>query len=504
MLLALAASAGTEAHAQPMPMRPVPGVSPGRMPPPQPPPRAIGAVEAPAENLRGRFGIDVALRLLRSTDADERLRGLERAAATRTPEGLSLLERASGAGLPGGFDPRAPIDGVARQDPRALLVVVRGLASWVEREPARLALENLLRESAQAFTTRNPAESVGIRRRTRRRASARVLLARQEAAMALAGSGAPAALEALLAVPRAPERRRRGRRRRSTRWPMHPPVAPLLGGVALTTPGMVALAAELGDLRSLGAILGAVHASDPALRAAAVAALGLSGDARALEVAREAAKDKDARVRVAGAEALVHTWGPRTPDAGGRGAGGRRRHGARCAADRGGRPVRGGDEGRGGARGGGGGPRASRAGGRGAGSAGEPGGRDRAGDPRGRRAARAGDAMDALARSPCPAAMAAIEATATAPTTRRLAARAYFVRRAVRGERSPRGDTLLGALAASGDGAERALGVEALVALRRASAGSAPSGTGIRGCAARRRWGRSRWRTAGGKRTRRR
>jgi hypothetical protein len=73
--------------------------------------------------------------------------------------------------------------------------------------------------------------------------------------------------------------------------------------------------------------------------------------------------------------------------------------------------------------------------------------------------------MDALARSPCPAAMAAIEAMMTAPTTRRLAARAYFVLRAVRGERSPRGDTLLGALAASGDGAERALGVEALVAL---------------------------------------
>jgi hypothetical protein len=76
----------------------------------------------------------------------------------------------------------------------------------------------------------------------------------------------------------------------------------------------------------------------------------------------------------------------------------------------------------------------------------------------------AGDAMEALARSPSPAAMAAIEVMMAAPATRRLAARAYFVRRAVRGERSQRGDTLIAALAAAADGAERALGVEVLVA----------------------------------------
>ena len=61
--------------------------------------------------------------------------------------------------------------------------------------------------------------------------------------------------------------------------------------------------------------------------------------------------------------------------------------------------------------------------------------------------------------------MATIEAMAAVPATRRLAGRAYFVRRAVRGERSARGDALLATLAASGDGSDRAVGVEALVAL---------------------------------------
>lgn len=460
VLLALATTAGTAAHAQPMPVRPGPGVSPGRVPSPQAAPRAMASVEGPADNLRGRFGLDVALRLLRSTDMDERLRGLERAAATRTPEGLALLERASGAGLPGGFDPRAPVDGVARQDPRALLVVVRGLASWIDREPARAALENLLRESSQAFTTRtagsghdpaaDEAENV-----------ARVLLARQEAAMALAQSGVTTAVEGLLAAARSVGP---GQSAALDALALNPPVTPVLGGVALTTPGMVALAAELGDLRSLGAILGAMHTSDPALRAAAIAGLGVMGDARALDVAHEAAKDKDPRVRVAGAEALARLGAAdaaqavealMTDDA-------TARDGLRLAQE-----VR--SEG------------VTKAAAARAVASADPELRTLALVALGRQVSPAavnalvtlagdvrlaGDAMDALARSPCSTAMAAIEAMAAVPATRRLAARAYFVRRTVRGERSPRGDGLLAALAASKDGADRALGIEALVALR--------------------------------------
>jgi hypothetical protein len=76
-----------------------------------------------------------------------------------------------------------------------------------------------------------------------------------------------------------------------------------------------------------------------------------------------------------------------------------------------------------------------------------------------------GDVAFALARSPATAATAAIEAMAAQPATRRLAARAYFVRRYVRGERDAALDALLAAMAASGEARDRAVGVQALVAL---------------------------------------
>ncbi len=86
-----------------------------------------------------------------------------------------------------------------------------------------------------------------------------------------------------------------------------------------------------------------------------------------------------------------------------------------------------------------------------------------------------GDALAAIARSPSAAAMGALESwagpagpaasTASPGVSRRLAGRAYFVRRAVRGERSPRLDALLDSLASSGDPRDRAVGTEARVAL---------------------------------------
>lgn len=458
------------ADAQPGPRRrPSPGVAPPVLRPSPTetagtPPATAGANgEAGTGALRARFGLDMATRLLRRGEADERLRGLERAAGMHTPEAMALLVRAAEPTVPGGaMDPRSPGEGAARLDPRAMLVVVRGLSAWTDREAARGALEKVLGASTQPIVSARAAGAGGARDPSAEDAenAARIALARQEAAMALAESGEAAALEALIAAAR-----RAGPEQAPAldALAIHPPPAPLLGGVALTTPAMIALAAAVGDLRSLGAIMGQVKASDPTTRAAAIAALGAAGDARVLDVARDAVKDKEPRVRVAAAEALVRLAAPEAgqaiealvgddPTA---------RDGLRIAAD-----VQ--DE------------RVARAAAARAAASADGEVRALAVAALGRQTSPSavtalvtlaadprlqGDALDALARSPGPTAMSALEAFAAAPPTRRMAARAYFVRRVVRGARSARMDALLAALATSTDGADRAVGVEALVAL---------------------------------------
>jgi hypothetical protein len=76
-----------------------------------------------------------------------------------------------------------------------------------------------------------------------------------------------------------------------------------------------------------------------------------------------------------------------------------------------------------------------------------------------------GDVGYALARSPNPLALGALEVLSVAPESRRLAARAYFVRRFVRGDRSARLDALVASLAASADADDRAVGLQVSVAL---------------------------------------
>jgi HEAT repeat protein len=401
--------------------------------------------------LRAHFGLELATRLLRSSDADVRLRGAERAAATHTAEALALLVR--------------EIEGGAiRQDPRALLVIVRGLSAWTDRDSARAALEKVLEApgphlgsaaSTGAPTIRDPAAEDADN-------AARVVLAREEAALALAESGETSALEWLVAAVRKP-----GPAPESApaldALAIHPPAAPLLGGVVMTTPAIVGLAASVGDLRSLGAILGVVHASDPALRAAALAALGAAGDGRVLDAAREAIKDKDPRVRLAAADALARLRAPDAEpalvaliadDATVRDA-------LRVARDVQGEGV----------------TKAAAA--RAAASA-DRSLRSLAITVLGRQTSPEAvtalvtfaaertlesEAMDSLARSPSAAALPALEKLGAAPRTRRVAARAYFVRRSVRGQRSARLDDLLAELATAADGADRAVGAEALVGL---------------------------------------
>ena len=261
-------------------------------------------------SLRGRFGTDAAARLMRSSDADERLRGVERAAGADTSAALALLERAGRASGPGALDPRLPDEGIARKDPRALLAVVRALAQWTSDGGARAVLDEIVRAPTEAFATRSPGAASRDPAHDEVEGAERVTLARQEAAVALAISGNEMALERLVTASRSGGP---GQDAALLALATAPPSDPrTLGGVALTTPPMIALAARVGDLRTLESILGVVKASDPALRSAALAALAAAGDTRAVDVARAALHDDDPRVRVAAAEALTRLA---TPDA---------------------------------------------------------------------------------------------------------------------------------------------------------------------------------------------
>jgi hypothetical protein len=424
---------------------------------------------ADGEGVRSRFGTELATHLLKSTDPDDKLRGIERAAALGTPESLDLLVRAAQSLDPGDFELRAGPDGIGPLDQRALLVVVRGLARWTDRERAREALAALLQAQTHALVMRGISSSSRDPAGDEADAVARVLLARQEAALALATSGNALAMEALVAVGRSGGP---GQEPALQALALVPPVAPLLGGVALTTPGTIALAAEVGDLRSIDAIAGALRASDGGLRAAALAALGVLGDARALEAARAAVHDKDARVRIAAGDALVRLG---APDAGAAVEGlvmddATCREGLRLAQLVAGEGV-------------------TKAAAARAAASGDSSLRAGAIAALGRQSSPlavgalaalaadptiAGEVAAALARSPSPAATSALEAMAAAPGTRRLAARAYFVRRWTHGSRSARLDALLHVLAASTDARDRAVGSQALAALDGREHGRAP------------------------------
>jgi HEAT repeat protein len=404
--------------------------------------------------LASRAGIDLALRLLRSSDPDDRLRGIERAATVETQEALTLLVRVAGSSAPAG-----PETGVARNDPRALLAVVRALAARVDHEPARGALASLLAAPALSLEARSGSPSRRDPARDEIEGAARVALARQEAAIALARSGDTLAQESLVAIARSGGS---GQAAAIEALETVPPASPLvLGGVTLTTRGTVALAANIGDLRTLDAILGDLQASDAGLRAGAFAALATAGDMRAAEPARAALHDGESRVRAAATLALVRLG---TPDAGAAvealiADDATAAEGLRLARDVQSDGV-------------------TKAAAARAAASSDPSLRAAALAALGRQVSPAavaalatlaqdhnleGDAAYALARSPSAAAAGALERMA--PSAPRLVGRAYFVRRFVRGERRANLDQWLERLAAAADGRDRAVGVLALVAL---------------------------------------
>ena len=450
----LAASVGANAQrrspARPLPTRPARTAAGPSLPPPTPPPAAV-------TSLKAHFGLDVALRLLRSSDPEERLRGVQRAAAIHSPEGLDLLQRTVGNKAPG--ESLAP-EGVARLDPRALLSAVRGLADWIDHPTARAALAAIASAPPAALLTRTSA-TMSDPLADDTQAGERVALARRQAALALATSDNPLAVEALWAAVRAGGA---GQDVALEALRIHPPSAPsVFGGAGPTTPAMVALAGNVGDLRALDAILIVADSGTLPVRVAALSALGSVGDTRGIEAARIAAHDPEPAVRIAAAKALV--W-LETADAA--------KRVEELVADN--RTVLEGlnlgqdvqDEG------------VTKAAAARAVASSNSAIRTAAVALLGRQtnplalqalAALVGDsslqghAAYALARSPSAGALATIETVSRQASLRRVAARAYFVRRYTRGARSAPLDALLVSLASSTDGRDRALATEARVAL---------------------------------------
>lgn len=259
---------------------------------------------------------------------------------------------------------------------------------------------------------------------------------------------------------------------------MFPPAAGLFGGVALTTPEAIALAVGTGDLRVLDSVEGVLAASDPAVRAAAFAALGLAGDARVESAARQALQDRNPRVRVAATEALARLGAPDASQAVESLVADEAtaRDGLRLAQMVQGAGV-------------------TRAAAARAGASADDTTRYAALVALGRQAdplaiealvalmndpRLAGDAADALARSPSAAAMPALEKLAAAAATRRLVLRAYFVRRSARAERSLALEALPDTLAASPDPVDRALATQVQVALGRRPLASALTDPDVR------------------------
>jgi hypothetical protein len=433
-----------------------------------------------SSSLRDRIGIDRAALLMRSNDVDERLRGVQRVASLRTPAALALLERVADGSASGGLDPRLPAQGTARSDPRALLVAVRGLATWSDQDSARAALAAIVdAPNASLGPPIHAGDSDAFDRPLTPSGSAaaddvvidaaRIGLARSEAAMALARTGTASALDALLAIGRRPGP---GQGPALDAIAAVPPSGPIrLGTVAQETHAVIALAGNLADLRTIDAIVGMVRSSDPAVRAAAITALAVAGDARDVEAARDAATDHDPSVRVAAAAALVRLSAADaekvvaalvTDDA-------TALDGLRLIEEVQGEDV----------------TKAAAA--RAIASA-DPAIRFASVAALGRQTSPAavsvlemlasdprlgGDAACSLAHSPSPVALGAIEGLARRAESRRLAARAYFVRRYTRGERSGPMEAVIDSLARSADPSDRVVGAQARFAFGVTSADDA-------------------------------
>jgi len=282
-LLALALGAiSAPAEAQRVQTRPTPGR-------PRPPVSAEPRALETTTDLRAHFGLDLVERLLRSEDPENRLRGIVRAASLGTPEAVARL-----------IDIAEPSSTV-RLDARALIEVARALAPSADKPATRTALVNLV-NTPNPSASRSSSRTDDVTSAFDADQVARLEMTRATAALALAQSGDAHAEEALFGILRAGGI---GQKAAMTALAARPSRNASLVGPSLVTPATIRLAVRTGDLRSLDALRQAARSMDPVTRAAGLSALGEMGDGRGAELARVAMGDVDPRVRVAAARALT-------------------------------------------------------------------------------------------------------------------------------------------------------------------------------------------------------
>jgi HEAT repeat protein len=428
---------------------------PARRPPATTPASSAAPVASLPTNVRAHVGSDYVARLLRSTDPDERIRGIQRAAAIGSAEAVALLVQATESSA------------AVRSDSRALIELARGLARFADQERARAALLVIVNAGNPGIAGRLPqpgrstADALNLEEGD---PIARVELARQIAAIALARSGVDRALEQLYGIARGGGS---GQTAAMLALTLQPPRDPGFYGTAGTTmpASVVRMLGQLGDLRALEILHAATRTSDVAVRGAAIVSLAELGDERAIALARAAIAESDARLRAAAGDAFVLLSAPERfkavsaliADEATSAIGihlAERVHNAQITKLLAARALEHPD-------------RELRA------SAIRSLGRSP--EPTAATALAAAPIMAdptfgyfaalALARSPAPNAMQVITTLASAKSTAALGVRAYVVRALVRGERNDAGDELLARLAASKDGRERALGSFGRVAL---------------------------------------
>lgn len=238
-----------------------------------------------ATNLRAQFGTDLVMwDLIRSSNVDDRLRGLERLRSIGSPEAISMLVRSAEA--------------KNVSDARELVSLARALADFSDQEKVRLALLSIM--SAENPRDRNSFAGAKGERVTE--------LARSIAALALAKSRSQRSYELLFSQLKDGSLGARAAREAFLAYP--PPSLGFLAETRALEGSAVNLLGALSDLRTVSLFRPLLSSDASDVRANAARALGGLGDERSLPTLHNLASDAHPLVRVEAATAIVRLAAP--------------------------------------------------------------------------------------------------------------------------------------------------------------------------------------------------